>query len=75
MAKVVVITDSEGHVVGSIRADPIETEDGTLQFQTPNRTIQSPEGTELRYHEIDVPEHLLDNPPESLHRELGQRVK
>ena len=82
MPKVVVITDSEGRIVGSVRADPIETENGTLQFQMPTgksaggtARIQGPQGGELTYQELDVPDELLDSTPDDLHRELALRIK
>jgi hypothetical protein len=82
MPKVLVIKDSEGRVIGSVRADPIETESGTLQFEAPSARaeggptqIQGQPVPELQYQERDVSEDLLAGPPEELHRELEGRSK
>jgi len=71
-----------GRGCGSVRADPIETESGTLQFEMPpDRTeagltqVQGSRVAEIRYHELDVPEDLLAGSLEDLLRELERRVK
>jgi len=82
MPKVIVITDTGGRVLGSVRADPIETESGTLQgenlgFQArPTGTDRAAGGpaAEVQYHEIELSEDLLGSPAEDLHAELARRV-
>jgi hypothetical protein len=67
MAKVIVITDSEGGVLGSVRGDLIETNSGTIQFQP----LPGPH----KYHEIDLSEDIMRMPAEELHREFERRLR
>ena len=81
MPKLIVITDAEGRILGSVRADPIETEAGTVQFQVPARADMRPGQAqadaidEMKYHELEVPEQLLGGSVEELHKELRQRIE
>lgn len=79
MAKLIVITDPDGRVVGSIRADPIDTEIGTIQFSPPSQAALRRQSarfaTDLTYHELEIPdEEFMARPVEDLHRELERRV-
>ena len=49
MAKVRVITDREGRIVGSVRLDPIKTDKGTIQFQARPSSQQ-------KSHDLDIPD-------------------
>lgn len=83
MAKLIVVTDTEGHILVSVPGDPIETDGGTIQFEVPSiakdRRIDVPGngvGTnEIRYHELDLPEDLLGSSPKDLHTELERRIQ
>jgi hypothetical protein len=70
MPKIAVITNSEGQVLGSVRADAIETESGTIQFQS-----RAPAGAEggVRSQEVELPEDF--DALEVLHKELARRAK
>jgi hypothetical protein len=82
MANLIVYVNGEGRVVGAVRADPIQTESGTLQAQVPERALKvararSPEKArvELTFHEIEVPDNLVDGGSlEDLNREVERRV-
>jgi hypothetical protein len=83
MPKVIVITDTGGRVLGSVRADQIETESGTLQGVDLGLAPARSTGTdraaggpavEVQYHEIELSEDLLGSPAEDLHAELARRV-
>jgi hypothetical protein len=68
MAKVTVITNREGRVLGSIRTDPVKTDRGIMQFKA--RT-----SSEQKSHDLDIPDELLNQDVENLHRELERRLK
>ena len=68
MAKLTVITNREGRVLGSIRTDLVKTDRGTMQFKA--RT-----SSEQKSHDLDVPDELLSKDVENLHRELERRLK
>lgn len=68
MAKLVVITDLEDRVLGSVRADPIKTDQGTLVFQK----LEDPN---VKYHDLDVADDVLEHPPERLLAHLGEELK
>lgn len=65
-AKVFVITDRDGRLLGSVRGDPIETENGTLQFGPPPHGLEH----DNRFHEVEIPEELLAGPVADLHEEF-----
>jgi hypothetical protein len=69
MPKVAVITNAEGRVLGSVRTDQIETETGTIQFQS-----RPPAGAETQTTslELELPEDF--NPIDELHKELERRA-
>jgi hypothetical protein len=68
MARVTVITDPKGHILGSVRSDPIKIDGGTLKFQ--KRPADN-----LKYYELDVAEDMLSHPAERLHEHLGKELK
>ena len=74
MPKVAVITDAEGRVLGSVRADPIETDSGTIQFQSrPPADLADLRGeAQTTSLELELPEDF--SPIEELHRELARRI-
>lgn len=68
MAKIIVITDTQGNILGSVRSDPIEADGVMVQFQpVPDSRVE--------YHELDVSDSFLDGPVERLHAECGQRLR
>jgi hypothetical protein len=80
MAKMIVITNASGNVVGSVRADPVETDIGIIQAQIPGRAAPSPayrqddQRADFIYHEVDVPDELMGGSVENLHTALKQRI-
>jgi hypothetical protein len=81
MPKMIVYTDAEGRILGAVRADPIETDRGTIQFQAPpgetdtaTSQFQGRQRADVRPHELDVPEDLLQGSVEELQKELQTRV-
>jgi hypothetical protein len=81
MPKMIVYTDAEGRIVGAVRADPIETDRGIIQFQAaPSMTnsgatqFQSSQRADIRSHEVDVSDDLLQGSVEELERELQGRI-
>ena len=68
MTKLTVITSPEGRILGSVRSDPIQTDMGTIEFQ---RRPTS----EVKYHELDIPEELLQQSVERLHEHLDKELK
>jgi hypothetical protein len=68
MAKVVVITDSKGKVLGSVRGDPITTDSGTIEFRRPP-------AADVNYHELHVPEDVLTLSAAERHTKLAQLLK
>jgi hypothetical protein len=67
MANVYAITDAGGRLLGFVRADLIQTESGTIQSKPLPRAG-------LEYHELDVPDQLIEGPVEELHKELQLRL-
>lgn len=66
MAKLLVFVDSNGALVGTLRADPVDIGHGkTIQ------AVRSPM-SKHRHHEIEVPDHLVGKPGKvaELHREV-----
>lgn len=68
MPKLTVITDASGMVIGTVRSDPIQTSDGTLQFRAPVTDKHA-------YHEIDVTDELLTLAADQLHAEVANRIR
>jgi hypothetical protein len=68
MAKVRVITDREGRIVGSVRLDPVKTDKGTIQFQVRPSSQQ-------KSHDLDIPDALLSQSVENLHKEFERTLK
>jgi hypothetical protein len=84
MARVIVITDKEGRVVGSVRADPFETENGLIQARVPSTIESTPSametsatraGGDFRYQEVEIADEYLERPVEELHNELGHMLR
>ena len=68
MAKITVVTDARGRVLGSVRSDPIEVDGVTLQFRpVPDSGVE--------YREFEVADKLLSGSVEQLHAEIEQRLK
>ncbi len=67
MAKITIITDKSGKLLGAVRSDPIKVGDRTLQFH------RHPLGNHL-YHEIEVEDALLRGPVERFCEELERRA-
>jgi hypothetical protein len=68
MPKITAITDHKGRILGSVRSDPFETENGTLQF----KALPS---SDLKYHDLDVNEAQLNQSVETLHDFLHTELK
>ncbi len=68
MPKFIVITDKEGHILGSARWDPIKTGNTTIQFATRP-------SFDMRHHELDVSVDQLDMPIQQLHEHLYKELK
>ena len=69
MPKLAVITDLEGNILGTVRADPVKIGGGvTVQFHP------SPSDKQ-KYHDVEVPESLLRKSAEDLHKELASKLK
>lgn len=67
MAKLSVITDANGKLLGAVRSEPVKTQDGRmLQFQPhPNH----------KHHEVEVDEKLLRGPAAELGKFLRSAAK
>jgi len=74
MAKLRVLTDSEGNVLGTVRTDPIETDSGTIQSEG-RPPAESRDVAAIDYRDLEVPDDLLERSPENLHMELRRRVQ
>lgn len=71
MARVIAITDSNGTLLGVLRADPVDAGNGiTIQ------AVPSPRSPH-RHHILDVPDTFIGNRGkgvEELHREVRRRL-
>ena len=67
MARMTAVTDRAGNVVGAVRSDPVQTDDGELRFYAPKSDKHT-------YQEIEVPDELLRADPGQLHVEVARRV-
>lgn len=84
MPTMMVITDSAGRVVASIRTDPVETEAGTIQLGLPGNGRPLPSALSgsatqqdrgpYRYQEVTLDEKVLQGSVEDLHAHLQQRL-
>jgi hypothetical protein len=82
---ILVLTDSEGRVLASARADPVEIAGETIQIVAIGTDRRAAPGTaalveerpsvEAQSHEIEVSEDLLGGPVEDLHAALERRVR
>jgi hypothetical protein len=68
MPKIIVITDERLVVLGTVRADPVPVDGGTVQF------VPYPNDKHL-HHELDVNEEWLRRPVDELHRHVAGRLK
>jgi hypothetical protein len=66
MAKLSVITDEKGNVLGAVRAEPFQTSDGRSLVFRPN--------PKLLHHLIDVDDKLLGGPASELGKYLRANV-
>jgi hypothetical protein len=67
MAKLIVVTDRAGNVVGAVRSDSVQTDDGELRFYAPKSDKHS-------YQEIEVADELLRADPGQLRVEVARRA-
>jgi hypothetical protein len=67
MPKLTVLTDSSGKVIGTVRSDPVQTRQGTLQFHAPVTDKHT-------FHEIEVTAKLLELAPDELHAEVANHI-
>jgi hypothetical protein len=77
MAMFVVYVNKSGEIIGSVRADPIETEDGTtIQAQIPTviKSSKRVQRQEFQYYTVEVPDDFIDRPVEEFHDELKRRM-
>jgi hypothetical protein len=66
MAKLSVITDAKGNLLGAVRADTFKTGDGTLEYRAhPN----------YKHHVMDVDEKLLNGSAKELGKHLRENLK
>jgi hypothetical protein len=67
MAKLSVITDAKGNLLGAVRADTFKTSDGkSLEYRAhPN----------YKHHVIEVDEKLLKGPARELGKHLRENLK
>lgn len=70
MPKLIVITDTQGKVLGTVRSDPIQvTESGdTIQFDPVERD-------EYKYREVEVADDLMKQSVERLHEEMAKKLE
>ena len=70
MPKLIVITDTQGKVLGTVRSGPIQVtgSGGAIQFDP----IKS---DEYRYREVEVADDLMEQPVERLHEEVKKKLK
>ena len=68
MARLALITNTSGNVLGTLRTDPVHMDGHTLRF----RPVEK-EG--LKYHELEVEDELLNSTAEELHRDLEARLR
>jgi hypothetical protein len=79
MARFIVVIDKSGQIVGAVRADPIETESGTIQAQIPTSAPLKARGSanEFRYREVEVSDDLVADsrlPVDDFHRHLERII-
>jgi hypothetical protein len=68
MPKLTVITDINGKVMGTVRSDPVQTDQGELQFRVPRSDRHA-------YQEIEVPDELLSSEPDQLHARVAELIR
>jgi hypothetical protein len=74
MAKLFAVTDKEGNVLGTLRADAVQTEEGDTIQVAPD--LVSPEiSDKYQYVEVEVSEELLRAAPEDLHKEVALKIE
>ncbi len=66
MAKLSVITDAKGNLLGAVRADSFKTGDGALEYRAhPN----------YKHHVMEVDEKLMKGPAKELGKHLRENLK
>lgn len=68
MAKLTVVTDRGGNVVGTVRSDPVQTDDGEIQFAAPTSDTHT-------YQEIEVSDELLSSGVDELHAVAAELIR
>lgn len=68
MAKLTVVTDRGGNVVGTVRSDPLQTSQGELQFVAPTSDTHT-------YQEIEVPDELLSSGADQRHAAVAELIR
>lgn len=68
MAKLTVVTDRGGNVVGTVRSDPVQTSEGQLQFAAPTSDTHT-------YLEIEVSDELLSSRVDELHAVAAELIR
>ena len=68
MAKLTVVTDRGGNVVGTVRSDPVQTSEGELQFAAPTSDTHA-------YQEIEVSDELLSSEVDQLHAVVAELIR
>jgi len=67
MPRLTVITDRAGNVVGAVRSDPVQTDDGELRFYAPKSDKHT-------YQEVEVADYLLRAEPGQIRAEVAKLV-
>jgi hypothetical protein len=68
MARVIAITDSHGELLGVVRGDPVETDNGLLQAFP----LERPDEV---HHVLDVPSEILSMPLAERHQAIRVRLR
>jgi hypothetical protein len=64
-----VVTNEAGEVVGTVRTDPVQTDDGEITLSA--HALEKGQ----KIHEVEIDEEFWQQDPEDLHQKLASRLK
>jgi hypothetical protein len=68
MAKIFAVTNAEGTLLGTLRADPVDIGNGMTIHPVPLRT-----STQM-HHLLEVPDDLVGKPAHEIHRHVRHQL-